>query len=142
MRLSGLLLLAGISLQCSAAGQDPSVAQRARINYLMNCAACHQVNGKGSPGQVPDLREYLGLFAQHEASRSFLARVPGASGAPITDQELADVLNWILYTMNAEQLTPEFVPYTAGEVGEYRKDPVVEIEKVRHELIERVVKRY
>jgi len=117
-------------------------AQRAEINYLLHCASCHQINGKGSPGNVPDLGEYPGRFAQHPDSRAFLAQVPGSSSAPISDQELADVLNWILYTMNMQQLTSEFKAYTAVEVGRYRKSPVVEIEKTRRRLIEKVVGDY
>ncbi len=132
-----------LALGCGAVEQmDPASVQRAEMNYLLNCASCHQINGKGSPGSVPGLEEYLGKFAQHPASRAFLAQVPGASSASISDQELADVLNWILYTMNGAQLRPDFKPYTAEEVGEYRQFPVIDIEKTRQALIREVVGNY
>jgi len=118
---------------------EAASAQRAKMNYLLHCASCHQINGKGSPGNVPDLGEYLGKFAQHPDARAFLAQVPGSSAAPISDQALADVLNWILYTMNMQQLKPDFKAYTAVEVGKYRQSPVVEIEKTRRVLIEKVI---
>ncbi len=117
---------------------EAASVQRAKMNYLLHCASCHQINGKGSPGNAPDLGEYPGRFAQHPDARPFLARVPGSSSAPISDQALADVLNWILYTMNKEQLRADFKAYTAAEVGRYRRSPVVEIEKTRRALIEKV----
>ncbi len=110
-------------------------ARSARVNYLLYCAGCHLPDGHGSPGAVPDLREYLGEFAQHEHTRSFIARVPGASGAPVSDAELTDVLNWILLTMNGEQLRPGFSLYTVEEVARYRSDPLIDVEPVRKELI-------
>ena len=132
-----------IALDCGALEQmEPAAVQRAEMNYLLNCASCHQVNGKGTPGSVPGLDEYLGKFAQHPATRAFPAQVPGATGAPISDKELADVLNWILYTMNRAQLRQDFKPYSAEEVGEYRQTPVLDIEKTRKALIREVVGNY
>ena len=113
-------------------------AQRAHVNYLLHCAGCHLPSGKGAPGIVPDLGEYLGVFAQHEVSRSFLARVPGASGAPVSDDELAAILNWILVTMNAAQLRADFRPYTGTEVGRYRRDPLIDVMPERAALIKRM----
>lgn len=131
------LLLAGTALAALAAAPAlaPDVEQRARVNYLLHCAGCHLPDGHGSPGTVPDLREYLGEFAQHPESRSFIARVPGASGAPVSDAELAEILNWILVTMNGDQLRPGFEPYTVDEIGRYRRDVLIDVEPARQALI-------
>ena len=51
-------------------------------------------------------------------------------------------LNWILFTMNAEQLNEDFIPYSASEVAGYRKTPVLEVIKVRDELVEKVLGDY
>jgi len=112
--------------------------QHARVNFLLHCAACHRPDGHGSPGTVPDLHEYLGEFAQHPDSRSFMARVPGASGAPIDDAELAQVLNWVLITMNGGQLRAGFRPYTAVEVASYRRDIIIDVAPVREALIKKL----
>ena len=116
----------------------PAEQQQARVNFLLHCAACHLPDGHGSPGKVPDLREYLGEFAQHSDSRSFMARVPGASGAPISDAELAQVLNWILITMNGDQLRADFKPYTAVEVAGYRRDTLIDVGPVRQALLKKL----
>ena len=126
-----------------SAPMSEQAAQRARLNYLLNCVSCHLQDGSGSKaGHVPDLGEYLGLFAQHPEGRAFLVQVPGASGAPISDAELAEVTNWILYTMNKEQLRADFKPYTVEEVGIYRKSPILDVERTRAELVHKIVNSY
>jgi len=143
--VKGVSVLLGMCL-ASGAMAAPSgyetYADRARMNYALYCAGCHQMNGKGAPGLVPDLGEYLGRFAQHSESRSFLAQVPGASSSPLDNAELAEVLNWILYTMNAEQLEPVFKPYTEEEVAEYRRTPLLEVITVRDRLVEKLPGSY
>ena len=119
-----------------------SYAGRARVNYALYCAGCHTMSGKGSPGIVPDLGEYLGQFAQNSESRPFLVQVPGASSSPLSDAELAEVTNWILYTMNADQLTKNFKPYTTAEVTEYRKTPLLDVIPVKDALVEKIVGAY
>lgn len=123
----------------AAAAEIPTLTraeqQRAQVNYLINCAGCHLPDGHGAPGTVPDLREYLGAFAQHPASRSFIARVPGAAGSPLNDRELAEVLNWILITMNGAQLRPGFKLYTEAEVAGYRRNTLIDVVPVRQALI-------
>ena len=108
------------------------------MNFLLHCAGCHQSDGTGAPGVVPNLGDYLGVFAQDKDARSFPARVPGASSAPISDDDLAEVLNWILITMNRSQLHDDFAPYTGAEVGRYRRHPLVDVLTVRDRLIERI----
>ena len=119
-----------------------SYKDRARINFALYCAGCHTMSGKGSPGIVPDLGEYLGQFAQNPESRSFLVQVPGASSSPLNDAELAEVTNWILYTMNADQLKKDFRPYTTAEVAKYRENPLLDVIPVRDELVEKIVGSY
>ena len=117
-------------------------APRARINFALYCAGCHQMSGKGSGHIVPDLGEYLGQFAQNPESRPFLVQVPGASSSPLDNKELSEVVNWILYTMNADQLKSDFKPYTTEEVAEYRLTPLLEVIPVRDKLVETIVHSY
>lgn len=126
---------AAVAVLAAPPALPDAAAERARVNYLLYCSGCHLPDGHGAPGTVPDLREYLGEFAQHEHARSFIARVPGASGAPVSDAELTDVLNWILLTMNGDQLRAGFRPYTVEEVARYRRDPLIDVEPVRQDLI-------
>jgi hypothetical protein len=62
-------------------------------------------------------------------------RVPGASNSALSDQELADVLNWLLTTMNHEALPKDFKPYTAAEVSAQRRPALSDVATVRAGLI-------
>ncbi|NKB38472.1 MAG: cytochrome c [Gammaproteobacteria bacterium] len=140
-----LLLLLVSFLPCSGLTAPPefeSYADRARVNFALYCAGCHTMSGKGAAGIVPDLGEYLGQFAQNAEPRPFLVQVPGASSSPLSDAELAEVTNWILYTMNADQLNKDFQPYTAAEVTEYRKTPLLDVIPVKDALVEKIVGSY
>lgn len=117
---------------------DAPAQADARVLFLQNCASCHRADGHGSPGAVPDLHEYLGQFAEHPQARAFLARAPNAAAAPITDAELASVLNWIVTSMNATQVDEGFEPYTAAEIARYRRNPLLDVETERRRLIDLV----
>ena len=136
--ISGLIPAHAVLAAGIANPLSPEQMNRARVGFMLNCAGCHQPSGRGAAGTVPDLHDYLGEFAQHSESRSYPASVPGASGSPVSDEELAAILNWILYTMNAEQLRPDFRPYTAEEVGRYRATPLVDVEPVRAALLRKL----
>lgn len=138
-----LLIASSLSfLSLAAPPEFESYAGRAQVNYALYCAGCHTMSGAGSPGIVPDLGEYLGQFAQNSKARAFLVQVPGASSSPLNDAELAEVTNWILYTMNAEQLNKDFRPYTRAEVSEYRKNPLLDVNPVKDALVEEIIDSY
>ena len=104
-------------------------------NYILNCQGCHLPDGSGSEGSVPKMNDFVGYFLHVPGGREFLVRVPGAAGAPISDQELADVMNWILLNFSKNELPDPFVPYNAEEIGELRKQPLIEMHQHREELL-------
>ena len=106
----------------------------ARTDYLLHCAGCHLPQGKGVPPEVPTLVESLGRIAASEEGRDYIARVPGASQAPITDAQLAAVLNWVLLEFNSETLPESFRPLTAREVGKSRSRVLSDPLKMRRTL--------
>lgn len=58
--------------------------------------------------------------------RGYLVRVPGASQAPLSDADLADVVNWILKEFNADTLPENFRQLTTAEVSEAREYPLAD----------------
>lgn len=106
----------------------------ARTDYLLHCAGCHLPQGKGVPPEVPTLVESLGRIAASEEGRDYIARVPGASQAPITDAQLAAVLNWVLLEFNSETLPGSFIQLTAEEVGKSRARVLSDPLKMRKAL--------
>ena len=63
--------------------------------------------------------------------RRYLARVPGSAHAPITDAELADVLNWMLEQFNADTLPEDFKKLTVEEVTKAREESLADPNQYR-----------
>ncbi|KOQ38001.1 cytochrome C, partial [Achromobacter xylosoxidans] len=95
--------------------------QAARADYILQCAGCHRVDGRGStPHGIPDFRNSVGAFTHLPAGREYLIRVPGAAYSQLNNAELANVLNWLLHTFSPAQLLAGFRPYTENEVAAAR----------------------
>ncbi len=110
----------------------------ARLNYILHCQGCHLVDGAGTAGKVPALKQEVGRFLQVEGGREFLIQVPGTSQSALSDTEVADVLNWILENFSRDELPVDFVPYTAAEITQYRQ-PLVNVTAVRTQLVAQIL---
>jgi len=125
----GLGGLVGLCLSAAIAHADANP----RFDYVLYCAGCHLENGSGDPPEVPDLRQDLDTLIRMPAGRSYLARVPGSADAPITDAQLAGVLNWMIGTFYPELRGVR--PYTAREISGYRGEPLLDPLRYRTELL-------
>ena len=137
-RLSSWLMLAGAVTGLSAApvhAEGAADAALARQHWVLNCMGCHTATGDGIPGKVPPLANSLGYFTHLPAGREYVMRVPGASNSALSDQDLADVLNWVLTTMNRDALPRDFKPYTAAEVAAHRRPALSDVATVRAGLV-------
>lgn len=132
--VSGLLLSASMT---SGLAADAS-ANLARQNYILNCQGCHLADASGSAGVVPRMAGFVGYFLHVDGGREFIVRVPGSANAPINDQELADLMNWLLASFSKEQLPEDFIPYTGKEVAELRSRPLIDVSGARAGLITRI----
>lgn len=135
VRLS-LVCTATLPVLSPANAQMSADAALARQHWMLNCMGCHTATGAGIPGKVPPLANSLGYFEHLPAGREYVIRVPGASNSALSDQELADVLNWLLETMNRSALPSDFKPYTAAEVAAHRRPAFSDVATVRTGLIE------
>jgi len=123
------VLGATVLLTCAAAAAaDP------RSDFLMHCAGCHLADASGVPPYVPSLVGPLGRIASSPAGRDYLARVPGAAQAPLSDADLAEVLNWLLLEFNRETLPRDFRPLRAAEIARSRSRVLADPLKLRSEL--------
>ncbi|CAG9197193.1 Cytochrome c in methylamine utilization cluster [Paraburkholderia sabiae] len=118
--------------QSAQSTADASLAQQ---HWVLNCMGCHTATGGGIPGKVPPLANSLGYFEHLPAGREYVVRVPGASNSALSDQELADVLNWLLTTKNRDALPKDFKPYTASEITQHRRPAFSDVATVRAGLI-------
>ena len=130
----GILLLAGAH-SVLAAEASPNLA---RQNYILNCQGCHLADASGTADVVPRMSDFVGYFLHVDGGREFIVRVPGSANAPISDQELADLMNWLLANFSKEQIPAGFIPYTSEEVSELRSRPLMDVSGTRAGLIARI----
>jgi hypothetical protein len=110
----------------------------ARFDYMMSCQGCHRDDGRGHPGNVPDLRDELGRLLAEPGGRRYLVQVPGSRNAAMDDAALAAVLNWMAPEFSAATLPADFKPFTADEVRRFRNEPIGDIAADRSKLIEEI----
>jgi len=122
-------LVAGSMLMLAA----PSLADP-RSDYLMHCAGCHLADARGVPPDVPSLSGPLGRLAASAAGRDYIARVPGAAQAPLSDDELAAVFNWLLFEYNRDTLPKNFEPLRGAEIAKSRARVLADPQKLRNQL--------
>jgi len=138
----GAAYVAGFGVVCvclampSWAEQPVVLTSAAQANYMLNCMGCHLPDGSGAAGKVPSVRESLVTLSSSAAGRRFLVQVPGASQSPLTDLELAQVLNWMVRNLSAPAVPADFIDFTAAEVASYRRPPLVKVRETRAGLLE------
>ena len=128
-------VVAGLALALAplAAGAQESAGAAL---FVQTCGVCHQADGGGTPGYAPPLTgaHWRKLLAQ----RSYLPRVIAfgltgqiqvdgavfnsgmAAQAQFSDEQLADVANFVASALNAANLPPGWKAYDAAEVAALR----------------------
>lgn len=138
MKRAAVVLLAAFVANAAFAEGDAYDAARARQGWVLNCMGCHTADGSGIPGKVPALRNSLGHFVGMPEGREFVMRVPGAANSALSDADLANVLNWLLATMNATTRPAGFRPYTAEEIAAHRRPALTDVARARAGLVQRL----
>lgn len=105
--------------------------RRAQVNYMLHCQGCHLPRAEGVEGRVPPMKDFVGYFLHSEEGRDFLIRVPGVAHSALSNDEVAELMNWLLTTYSANQLPAEYVPYSETEVDVLRADPEKDPEATR-----------
>ena len=118
----------------SAAQADNMNRQRAHFNYQMFCQGCHTPDGVGA-NTVPRMKDQVGYFLETRAGREYLVRVPGSATSALDDEQLAEVLNWIIQQFAGDSADESYERYTPLEVGQLRQQPLNEVEQYRTQLL-------
>ena len=119
------------------AGEAPGVvnAQRAKMNWMLNCQGCHQQDATGSAGGAPAMAHDVARFLTVDGGREYLTRVPGVANAGLPNDQLAELLNWTLSTFDHEHLPADFAPFTTEELAAGRSRPLVSEAPVMRESL-------
>ncbi len=111
---------------------------RAKVNYMLHCQGCHLPEAIGFAGKVPRMKDFVGYFLHSKEGREFVIRVPGVATASLPDDELVELMNWLLLTYSAEQLPDPFAPYSVAEVAALRSDLEGNPEKTRLRILRQI----
>jgi cytochrome c553 len=134
MHLVPAVVAVALALGVASAAQ----AYQPRVNYQLQCMGCHHADGAGEEGRVPSVRRTLVPFSALADGRDFVLRVPGVAQAPLSDAEIAALLNWMARNLSDVVLPPTFVDYTADEVGRARHRPLAAVRDARAALLARI----
>lgn len=119
----------------SAPGAPPEVRRAPETNYMLHCQGCHRPDGSGLPGAVPNLRGHVSVLLGSPEGRAFLVRVPGSANAPLSDRELAELLDWLVRRFDPAHLPADFAPYTAAEVARLRSQKLSKVSEEREAIL-------
>jgi hypothetical protein len=113
----------------------PALSYEPKVNFQLNCMGCHLADGSGSPGRVPSLRRSLVELSAFAAGRDYIIRVPGVAQSPLSNDELAALLNWM--ARNLSDLAPpaDFTDYSADEIERSRTHPLAAVKATRARLL-------
>lgn len=134
LALSGMAAALAVLAPTLAARDDPRAAtvaqglsaisdpELARADYVEHCAGCHGVQGFSAPAKLPELRGRVGYMMCDANTRAYLLRLPNIAKSRLTDnQQLADMLNFMIFGMGGESVLPGTKPFTAAEVAHERQ---------------------
>lgn len=124
MRPAVRILIACVGLWLALGAQADD--ERAHVNYMLHCQGCHLADAMGFEGRVPRMNGFVGKFLETPEGRAFIIQVPGVATAPLPDNQLTELMNWMLPYFSAEQIPADFSPYTLEEVATLRRNPVAD----------------
>ncbi len=90
-------------------------------DYVEHCSGCHGMQGNSAPADIPVLRDRVGYFMCSQEGRDYLIRLPNVAFSAITDnQELADMMNFVVFGLGGNSAPRGTKPFTAAEVAKLR----------------------
>ena len=90
-------------------------------DYVEHCSGCHGMQGNSYPADIPVLRDRVGYFMCTKEGRDYLIRLPNVAYSAIGDnQELADMMNFVVFGLGGRSAPKGAKPFTAAEVARLR----------------------
>jgi hypothetical protein len=90
-------------------------------DYVEYCSGCHGMQGNSAPAEIPVLRDRVGYFMCTKDGRDYLIRLPNVAYSAISDnQELADMMNFVVFGLGGASAPKGTSPFTAAEVKRLR----------------------
>ncbi|NRA87608.1 MAG: hypothetical protein HRU28_09470 [Rhizobiales bacterium] len=115
-------------------------ADLAEENWTLNCRGCHKLGAVGLGKEMPNMNGQVAKFLAVEGGVEYLSRVPGIANSPLNNEELADLMNWMLLKYDAAHIPKDFTGFTAEKIESLRKNPLnMQAKVVRAKLIAEIL---
>lgn len=102
-------------------------ASTARTNYMERCGGCHGLEGSSAARLVPQLKDRAGYFLCTQEGRNYIARLPNIVFSNLGDEELAALLNFVVFQIGGSSAPAKAVDFSAAEMGRSRQDPLTTV---------------
>lgn len=136
MRWVGALLS---SVLACAAVAAPEPLSHVHVAYLKYCGGCHGIQGVSAPETIPTLKNEAGRFLCTDEGRRYLVRLPNIAGAPVSDELLADLLNFVVFGLGGSSVPAGAARYDATEVASLRQQPITDrLDRYRQRILTQV----
>lgn len=113
---------------------------RASANYTLYCQGCHLAQAEGLRNAVPRMKDFVGYFLHSREGREFIIRVPGVATTSLPDDQLTELVNWLLLTYSSAQLPQPFEPYSVAEVAALRPQLEENPEETRMRILREIAR--
>ncbi len=121
---------------------SPAPPSPARRDYLLACGGCHGLQGASNSRAVPQLKDLVGFYLSTAEGRRYLPRLPNVAFAPLSNDALAAVLNYVVFDFGGASVPAGAPPYEAAEVARWRAQPLndVPLTQYRRRLVASLIK--
>lgn len=123
--------------------QYPAEMTQAQSDYVEHCGGCHGIHGYAAPADLPTIGGRVGWFMCRPEGRTYLIRLPNIARSRITDNEqLADLLNFMVFGLGGNTAPAGSKPFTADEVARERASPFTSVSLIqtRKLIVEKLIK--
>jgi len=128
-RIASVLGLLSLCVASAALSHD------VETNYRLYCMGCHVSDGSGLEGKVPSMRGTLVPLARRSEGRRFLVQVPGVAQSPLSNADIAALLNWMVLNLAERPAAQPIAPFTEDEVARYRSTRLVGVRATRERVL-------
>lgn len=112
----------------------------AKSLYVLKCSGCHRIDGTGAPeAGIPPFPGFIAPLARNPDGRVYIAHVPGIVGSRLSNEQLVEVLNYVIDEWSGEEDTSSTPRFTAEEFARLRAVPVTNVVEFRRDVVTQMI---
>lgn len=94
---------------------------------MERCGGCHGLEGSSVARLVPQLKDRAGYFLCTPQGRNYIARLPNIVFSNLGDEELAALLNFVVFQIGGSSAPVNAVGFSAAEMSRSRQNPLTTV---------------